>query len=119
MKVTMYGLPQCSTCRNAIKTLEDNKIKVEFIHIVDNCPDREKLEELYKKSEKPLKSFFNTSGIKYRELGLKDKLPTMTEDEMLDLLITDGKLIKRPLTFDDNQVTLGYGNAEKFLKLWQ
>lgn len=108
MKVTFYWYPKCSTCRKAKKWLDENHVSYEEVHIVDNPPSRELLEDLYKKSGLELKKFFNTSGQKYRDLGLKDKLKESSEDELLDLLASDGMLIKRPLTTDGNKVTLGF-----------
>ncbi len=118
MAVTFYWYPKCGTCRNAKKWLEANGVAVEEVHIVENPPSREKLEELYKKSGLELKKFFNTSGMKYRELGLKDKVKTASEDELLDILATDGMLIKRPITTDGNKVTVGF-NEKQFEETWK
>jgi arsenate reductase (glutaredoxin) len=117
MKVTFYWYPKCSTCRKAKKWLDENHVSYEEVHIVDNPPSRELLEDLYKKSGLELKKFFNTSGQKYRDLGLKDKLKESSEDELLDLLASDGMLIKRPLTTDGNKVTLGF-KEEMFKESW-
>ena len=116
MAVRMYWYPKCGTCRNAKKWLESNGIAVEEIHIVDNPPTKEELFNLYQKSGLPLKKFFNTSGIKYRELGLKDRLQTATEDEMLEILSSDGMLIKRPIVTNGENVTLGFKEDEFQLK---
>lgn len=107
----LYHYPKCSTCKKAIKWIEENGIEVEKIHIVENPPSRETLLDLYKKSDLSLKKFFNTSGMKYRELGLKDKLNEMTEDEAFELLASDGMLIKRPLITDGEIVLLGFKEA--------
>ena len=112
MALTMYWYPKCGTCRNAKKWLESNELTFEEIHIVENPPSKEEIEALYKKSRLELKKFFNTSGMKYRELGLKDKLKTATEDEMLELLASDGMLLKRPIVTDGNKVTIGFKEDE-------
>ncbi len=117
MKVTFYWYPKCSTCRKAKKWLDENHVSYEEVHIVDNPPSRELLEDLYKKSGLELKKFFNTSGQKYRDLGLKDKMKEASEDELLDILASDGMLIKRPLTTDGNKVTLGF-KEEMFKESW-
>lgn len=118
MSVTFYWYPKCGTCRNAKKWLTQNEIEVNEIHIVENPPSRDELHELYKKSGLELKKFFNTSGMKYRELGLKDKLKTATEEEMLELLASDGMLIKRPITTDGTKVTVGF-NEKNFEETWK
>ncbi len=106
--ITFYWYPKCSTCRNAKKWLDTNGLDFNEIHIVENPPSKEELENLYKKSGLELKKFFNTSGQKYRELGLKDKMKTATESELLNLLASDGMLIKRPLLTDGEQVLVGF-----------
>lgn len=90
--------PKCSTCIKARKYLDQLGLEYTKRHIVDEKLNKEELLALYKKSSLPLKRFFNTSGLKYRELNLKDKLPTMSEDEQLTLLASDGMLVKRPIT---------------------
>lgn len=110
MKV--YEYPKCTTCKKAVKWLNENNIAFEDIHIKENNPTREVLKEAYEKSGLPLKRFFNTSGQKYRELQLKDKLPTMTEEEQLELLASDGMLVKRPLVIKDDVVLTGFKEAE-------
>lgn len=89
-----------------------------MIHIVENPPSKEDLRNLHEKSELPLKKFFNTSGMRYRELGLKDKLKDASEDEMYELLASDGMLIKRPIVTDGTSVTLGF-NEEQFESVWK
>jgi len=111
-------LPKCSTCRAAQKWLEKNGIKYETIHIVEETPSKEQLKTLWKNSGFPLKKFFNTSGLKYKSLGLKDKLSTMSEDEQLELLASDGMLIKRPIVTDGKKVTLGFNETE-FEETWK
>lgn len=117
MKVTFYWYPKCSTCRKAKKWLDENHVSYEEVHIVDNPPSRALLEDLYKESGLELKKFFNTSGQKYRDLGLKDKIKEASDEELLDLLASDGMLIKRPLTTDGNKVTLGF-KEEMFKESW-
>ncbi|KMY55216.1 hypothetical protein AC623_15840 [Bacillus sp. FJAT-27231] len=117
MTLTFYWYPKCGTCRKAKKWLEEHNIDAQEIHIVEQPPSKEKLEELYKKSGLELKKFFNTSGQKYRELGLKDKVSTASDEELLELLASDGMLIKRPLTTDDEKVTVGF-KEEEFKKQW-
>ncbi len=100
--------PKCSTCRKAKKWLDEHNIEYESRHIIDDNPTSEELRKWWEISELPLKRFFNTSGMKYRELKLKDKLPDMSEDEQLDLLATDGMLVKRPLLVSDDIVMVGF-----------
>lgn len=104
--------PKCSTCQKAKKWLDDNGITYNDRHIVENNPTKEELKDWYDKSGLPIKKFFNTSGMKYRELNLKDKLVIMTEDEMLEVLSTDGMLVKRPLLIGDNFVLTGFREKE-------
>lgn len=104
--------PKCTTCQRAKKWLDDNKIKYELRDIKLDNPTLEELTEWYKKSGLPLKRFFNTSGLLYKSLDLKNKLPEMTEDEMLKLLATDGMLVKRPLLVGDDFVLVGFKEAE-------
>ena len=104
--------PKCTTCQKAKMWLDDNKIEYELRDIKLDNPTLEELTEWYKKSGLPLKKFFNTSGLLYKSLELKDKLPTMTEDEMLNLLATDGMLVKRPLLIGQDFVLVGFKEAE-------
>ncbi|MBR6024229.1 MAG: arsenate reductase family protein [Methanobrevibacter sp.] len=100
--------PKCSTCKKAKKWLEENNIEFEERHIIDDNPTYEELKEWYEKSGLSLNRFFNTSGMKYRELKLKDKRPEMSEDEQLELLATDGMLVKRPVIISDDVVLTGF-----------
>lgn len=100
--------PPCTTCKKAKKWLDDNGLHYEDRHIKENNPTYEELKTWYEKSGLPLKKFFNTSGIQYRALELKDKLPTMTEEEQLRLLATDGMLVKRPLVVTETAVLTGF-----------
>ncbi|SDZ64172.1 arsenate reductase [Evansella caseinilytica] len=118
MSLIFYQYPKCGTCRKAKQWLDDHGIAYEAVHIVENPPSKEKLAELYEKSGLELKKFFNTSGQKYRELGVKDKLKTASEDEMLELLASDGMLIKRPIVTDGNKVTVGF-KEETFAGTWK
>ena len=104
--------PKCSTCQKARKWLDDNKIEYEFRDIKLDNPTLDELTEWYKKSGLPLKRFFNTSGLLYKSLDLKNKLLTMSEEEMLNLLATDGMLVKRPLLIGDSFVLVGFKEAE-------
>jgi arsenate reductase (glutaredoxin) len=117
MALTFYWYPKCGTCRKAKKWLDEHNLSYEEIHITDNPPSRSELETLYKKSGLELKKFFNTSGQKYRELGLKDKVKTSSGEELLDILATDGMLIKRPLLTDGEKVTVGF-KEEEYEKTW-
>lgn len=104
--------PKCSTCKKAKKYLEEHGIEFEDRHIVEENPTKEELAEWIRVSGKPIKKFFNTSGMKYRELGLKDKLPEMSEEEQIELLASDGMLVKRPLLIDGEMVLAGFKEAE-------
>ena len=104
--------PKCTTCQKAKKWLDDNKIEYELRDIKQDNPTFEELTEWYKKSGLPLKKFFNTSGLLYKSMDLKNKLPDMTEDEMLQLLSTDGMLVKRPILVADNFVLVGFKESE-------
>ena len=108
---------KCSTCKKAKNWLESNGVEFEDRHIVENNPTAEELKVWYEKSGLPLKKFFNTSGLKYKELGLKDKLPNMTEEEQLNLLGTDGMLVKRPLVIGDDFVLIGFKEPQWAEKL--
>ena len=104
--------PKCSTCKKAKKYLEEHGIEFEDRHIVEENPTKEELTEWIRISGKSVKKLFNTSGMKYRELGLKDKLPQMSEEEQIELLASDGMLVKRPLLIDGEMVLTGFKEAE-------
>ena len=104
--------PKCTTCQKAKKWLDDNSIKYEFRDIKLDNPTLNELTEWHKKSGLPLKKFFNTSGLLYKSLDLKNKLPSMSEDEMLELLSSDGMLVKRPLIISESLVLLGFKEEE-------
>ncbi|RSK28470.1 arsenate reductase family protein [Bacillus sp. HMF5848] len=118
MALTFYWYPKCGTCRKAKKWFDEHNVSIEEIHIVEQPPTKETLKDLYEKSGLPLKKFFNTSGQKYRELGLKDRIPTTSEDELLALLASDGMLIKRPIVTNGQRVTVGF-NEDAFASTWQ
>ena len=115
MKYICY--PKCSTCKKAQAWLDAKGLTYELRDNKDDKPSREELVEWYRKSGLPLKRFFNTSGLQYKALGLKDKLPAMSEEEQLDLLATDGMLVKRPLAIGDDFVLVGFKEAEWVEKL--
>ncbi|MEE1196115.1 MAG: arsenate reductase family protein [Lachnospiraceae bacterium] len=100
--------PKCSTCQKAKKWLDENGVKYIDRHIKEDNPSAEELKSWYEKSGQPLKKFFNTSGLIYKNMGLKDKLPEMTEEEQLDLLASDGMLVKRPLIVGEDYVLIGF-----------
>ena len=100
--------PQCSTCRKAQKFLDDNNISYDLRNIKDDNPTEKELRDWYKKSGLPLKKFFNTSGMLYKQMDLKNKIPSMSEDEIIKLLASDGMLVKRPLLIDGSKVILGF-----------
>ncbi len=104
--------PKCTTCKKAKKFLEDNNVAFEDRHIVENNPTEDELKEWIAKSGLPIKKFFNTSGLKYKELGLKDKLADMSDDEKIELLASDGMLVKRPLIVEDNRILVGFKEKE-------
>ena len=99
--------PKCSTCQKAKKWLEAQGVAFEARHIVEENPTVEELSKWIAASGQPVKKFFNTSGLKYKELGLKDKLPSMTDEEQIALLATDGMLVKRPLVIGEEVVLAG------------
>lgn len=104
--------PKCSTCQKARKWLDSHEVSYTDRHIVEENPTFEELKEWYGRSGLPLKRFFNTSGMLYKEMKLKEKLPDMSEEEQLQLLSTNGMLVKRPLLIDDNLVLTGFKEAE-------
>ena len=109
--------PKCTTCGKAKKWLDDNGLEYEFRDIKLDNPTLEELSEWHKKSGLPLRKFFNTSGLMYKSLDLKNKLPEMTEEDMLKLLASDGMLVKRPLLIGDDFVLVGFKEAAWRAKL--
>ncbi len=106
--VKVYCYSRCTTCKKALKWLDDNKIEYKLIDIKEDHPDEKTLRQLHKKSGLPLKKFFNTSGQLYREMELSKKFKDMSEDEMFKLLSSDGMLVKRPLLITGNKVLTGF-----------
>ncbi len=104
--------PKCSTCQRAKKYLERQGAVFEDRHIVEQNPTEEELKEWIAKSGYPIKKFFNTSGMKYRELGLKEKLSQMSDEEQIRLLATDGMLVKRPILVDGDRILVGFKEKE-------
>lgn len=100
--------PACGTCQKAKKWLTEQKHDFTLRHIVDEAPTADELKAWVAQSGAPLKKFFNTSGLVYKELGLKDKLPTMSEEEQIALLASNGKLVKRPLLVGEGRVLVGF-----------
>jgi arsenate reductase len=113
MKV--YSYSKCGTCRNAIKDLEAKKIQFEVIDITENPPSKTVLKSAVK--AKGLQKLFNTNGVQYRELKIKDKIKSMTESQAIDLLASNGRLIKRPIVVDKDKITIGF-NADEYKQVW-
>ena len=112
MKTLFIEYPKCSTCQKAKKWLEQNNIEFKDRHIVENNPTKEELKKWIKQSGYDIKKFFNTSGMKYKELNLKEKLPNMTDDEKIEVLSKDGMLVKRPLIITDDLILVGFREKE-------
>ena len=110
--LTFVCYSRCTTCQKAQKWLDEKGISYEFRDIKENNPTFEELSEWYRTAGVPLRKFFNTSGLLYKSMELKDKLPAMTDEEMLRLLATDGMLVKRPLAVGDDFVLVGFKEAE-------
>lgn len=108
MKNIFIEYPKCTTCQKAKKWLEENKIEFEDRNIVEETPTVEELTEWIKSNELDIKKWFNTSGLKYKELNLKDKLPNMSDKEKIKLLASNGMLIKRPLLITDKGIYIGF-----------
>ena len=112
MKTLFVEYPKCTTCKKARKWLEEHKVEFEDRDIKEKNPTAEELETWYKRSGLPLKRFFNTSGLLYRSMQLKDRLPDMSEEEQIALLAGDGMLVKRPLVVKEDTVLVGFKEAE-------
>ena len=112
MAVKFICYPKCSTCRKAKKWLVENGIEFDERHIVDNKPTADELKLWIEKSGLSIKKFFNTSGVLYKEMGLKGKLPNMLYDEQIELLASDGKMVKRPVVITDDKVIVGFKEAD-------
>ena len=117
MLVLVYR--KCSTCMKALKWLEEHNVTFEERPIVEQNPTYDELKAWYQMSGMPLKKFFNTSGLLYKEMQLKDKLPQMSEDEQLQLLATNGMLVKRPLVVGEDFVLTGFKESEWEEEVWQ
>lgn len=117
MSIKVYGYDKCGTCRKAKQWLQREGIPFEDIPIIERPPSKEELRTMWQQSGLELKKLFNTSGQYYRELQLKDKLPNMSEEEMLTLLASNGKLIKRPLITDGKKTTVGF--QEEKMAVWR
>ena len=103
-----YGYKKCSTANKAKKWLKENNFDFEEIDLIDSPPTKEEMKKIYEDSKYELKKFFNTSGVKYRELGLKDIVKTESDEKLLDILSSDGMLIKRPIAYDGKNVVIGF-----------
>ena len=108
MKVLFVNYPKCSTCKKAKKWLEENNIQFDSRHIVEENPTKEDLKKWISLSNEPIQKFFNTSGILYREMNLKEKRTTASEEELLEILASNGMLVKRPLLVTDDTVLIGF-----------
>lgn len=108
MNYLFLEYPKCSTCKKAKNWLDDNNIKYDDRHIVEDRPSVQELTSWINKSGLPIKKFFNTSGILYKEMKLKDKLNEMADEEKIELLATNGMLVKRPLVIGENLILLGF-----------
>lgn len=117
MTLTFYWYPSCGSCKKAKKWLDENDLKYESRHIVEETPSKEKLLKLISVSQLPVKKFFNTSGKVYRELNMKEKIKGKTDEEMAEVLASNGMLIKRPIITDGKQVTVGF-NEQTFYEKW-
>jgi transcriptional regulator, spx/mgsR family len=113
----VYCYPRCTTCKKAIKWLDENGIEYEYKHIVEETPSKEDIKRYYKESGLPLKRFFNTSGNVYKEMNLKEKLAEMSENEQFELLASNGMVLKRPLLVGKDFVLVGFKEAEWAEKL--
>lgn len=112
MSILFLEYPKCSTCKKAKEWLINNNIEYKDRNIVEDNPSAEELRKWYEKSNLPLKKFFNTSGMLYKEFKLKEKLPEMSEQEQIDLLATNGMLVKRPLIISDDIILVGFKEKE-------
>ena len=113
----LYCYPRCTTCKKAVKWLEENGIEYEYKHIVEETPSKEEIKKYYEKSGLPLKRFFNTSGNVYKQMNLKEKLAEMSEDEQFELLASNWMVLKRPLFVGKDFVLVGFKEAEWAEKL--
>ncbi len=112
MRAILIEYPKCSTCKKAKRWLEENQIQFQDRNIVENTPMKEELEKWISLSGKEIKKWFNTSGLKYKELNLKDKLQDMSEKEKIQLLASNGMLIKRPIFIEEDTILIGFKESE-------
>lgn len=112
MEYNFIYYPKCTTCQKAKKWLDENNVTYEPIHIVENNPTKDEIKSYLEISGLPLKRFFNTSGIMYKEMNLKDKLQNMSEEEQIELLASHGMLVKRPLVVSKDTVLVGFKEKE-------
>ncbi|TGB02223.1 arsenate reductase family protein [Halobacillus salinus] len=117
MPLTFYWYPNCGTCKKAKKWLDEAGVDYQSVHIVEETPSESQLKELIDQSGLPARKFFNTSGKKYRELNMKEKLNDASEQEMIQWLASDGMLIKRPIVTDGEKTTVGF-KEERFQEVW-
>src|SRR5699024_5061220 len=117
MTLTLYCYPKCGTCRKAKKWLDEHHITYNDIHIVENPPTKDEILDFMSKSDLPARRFFNTSGKRYRELNIKDKVKDLNTEEMAEYLASDGMLIKRPIATDGEKVTVGF-KEDVFRETW-
>lgn len=117
MKPLFIQYPKCGTCRKAANWLQANNVKVNSRHIVEENPTREELDQWIERSGLPIQRFFNTSGMIYREQNLKEKVKTASRDELLDILASNGMVVKRPIVVTDNTVLVGFNEKEWMEKL--
>lgn len=110
--ITFICYPKCTTCKKAEAWLKDNNVEYVLRDIKEDNPTASELKAWFEKSQEPLKKFFNTSGLLYRSMELKDKIPSMSEEEMLSLLASDGMLVKRPLLISDSFILIGFKEAK-------
>lgn len=115
--VTYYGYAKCSTCQKAKKALGQYDVSFKEVDITETPPSKTELKKILKSGEYALKDLFNKSGVQYRELNMKDKLPTLSQDEAIDLLASNGRLVKRPIVIDGAKVTVGF-KEDLFKKTW-
>jgi len=115
--ITLYGYKKCGTCRKAESALTKAGIKYTFVDITENPPSAAALKTMAQQAGRDLKKMFNTSGVSYREQNIKDKLPSLSDAEILKLLAADGRLIKRPLVTDGKSTTVGFDETE-FRRVW-
>jgi len=113
-----YHYPKCSTCRKAEKWLESHKKALDSTDITLHPPNKTQLKEILKASGKKITDLLNTSGVQYRELNMKEKVKTLTEDQLLEMLSKNGRLIKRPLVFESNRATIGF-KEEEYQRTWK